>query len=45
MCIEIDFTCRKGERHHIEGEWPSISDALDWVRRVFGASDGCARPL
>lgn len=45
MLIELNFKCRNGIHHHVEGRWASTWDAIEWAQRVFGARAGSAKPM
>lgn len=46
MLIKVTFAESTGPTHHIEGEWPSTTDAIKWVRRHFiGARCVIASPM
>mgnify|MGYP003430787917 FL=1 len=38
MRIHLTFTGQDNKTHHVEGEWPSVADAVDWARKLFNAS-------
>lgn len=38
MRIHLTFAGQDNKTHHVEGEWPSVADAVDWARKLFKAS-------
>lgn len=38
MRIHLTFAGQDNKTHHVEGEWPSVADAVDWARKLFNAS-------
>ena len=38
MRIHLTFADQDNKTHHVEGEWPSVADAVDWARKLFKAS-------
>lgn len=42
MRIELTFASADGVQHHVDGIWPSASDAIEWARRYFKAVTGFA---
>ena len=38
MRIHLTFAGQDNKTHHVEGEWTSVADAVDWARKLFNAS-------
>ena len=38
MRIHLTFAGQDNKTHHVEGEWPSVAEAVDWARKLFKAS-------
>lgn len=45
MRIQLTFTGHDNQTHHVEGEWPSPADAIEWAKRKFKALTGFAIPI
>lgn len=43
MRIHLTFAGQDGKQHHVEGEWPSPTDAIAWAKKKFNALAGFAR--
>ena len=38
MRIHLTFAGHDNKTHHVEGEWPSAADAVEWARKIFKAT-------